>query len=90
MWLFINQWTWSLRYVKCCSLISGKSGKTSMREPLQCLHITCMDVDCQLGKPLAVVLPRVMNWAAVWFLCLKDLHWSDCRKGHRYFLDISI
>lgn len=49
-----------------------------------------MDVDCQLGKPLAVVLHSVMNWAAVWFLSVKELHWSDCRKRHRYFLDISI
>lgn len=49
-----------------------------------------MGVDCQLGKPLAVVLHSVMNWAAVWFLSVKELHWSDCRKRHRYFLGISI
>lgn len=71
-------------------LTSVKSGKTSMREQLQCLHTACMDVDCQLGKPLAVVLHRIMNWAAVWFLSPKELHWSDCRKGLSYFLDISI
>ena len=27
-----------------------------MREQLQWLHIACMDVDCRLGKPFAVVL----------------------------------
>lgn len=35
---------------------SEKPGKASMTEPLQWLHIACMDVDCQLGKPFAMVL----------------------------------
>lgn len=30
--------------------------QNSPREPLQWLHIACMDVDCRLGKLFAVVL----------------------------------
>lgn len=30
--------------------------QNSLREQLQWLHIACMDVDCRLGKPFAVVL----------------------------------
>lgn len=37
-------------------LASEKPGKASIREQLQWLHLACMDVDCQLGKPFAVVL----------------------------------
>lgn len=37
-------------------LPAARFRKASMREQLQWLHIACMDVDCQLGKPLAVVL----------------------------------
>lgn len=37
-------------------LASLKPGKASTREQLQWLHVACMDVDCQLGEPFAVVL----------------------------------
>lgn len=37
-------------------LASEKPGKANIREQLQWLPVACTDVDCQLGKPLAVVL----------------------------------